>query len=331
MNRRRLAQILVSATLVGLLIKLGGGIHIVDALNGTRLELIVLALMALTATRFLAVWRWQILLRAFGVAASPWRLVQVIFVSGFLGTFLPSTIGADVLNTLALARHVGGAASSASLLILDRLLGLVAVFLTALVAALLLLAWPVLGLEPAWVHATLLGCVLALSLLGLVLHPGSGRLLARAAARVPWRWLTQLLERFHQAHGMVGRRASVGLSVVTVAIVSQFASALAFFWLGQALALPITFVSCAIALPVFYVLAMLPVSLGGIGIEEGVLAGLVMASGGTVHQGAALALLYRVTWTTTLLPGAVLFALGGFARRSKRELSGRTVEMGRVL
>ena len=61
------------------------------------------------------------------------------------------------------------------------------------------------------------------------------------------------------------------------------------------------------AVPLAFVAASVPISLGGLGVREGVLAGLMMAAGVDKHGAVALAVLFLAVLWVSVLPGLLLF------------------------
>ena len=79
-------------------------------------------------------WRWIILLRALETPAPPplGDILRIFFVSSFVGTFLPS-VGGDVYRAYSLAKHDVSGAQAAASVAMDRLLGVLSLFLVAAV------------------------------------------------------------------------------------------------------------------------------------------------------------------------------------------------------
>ena len=99
--------------------------------------LYLLAAICLTfLDRLLSGWKWLMLLRARqpGMEAGP--VMQVFFVSTFLGYFLPSSIGGDAIRIFSLSRLNRDLAGSTSSVVLDRAFGTLGLLGIAAVALL---------------------------------------------------------------------------------------------------------------------------------------------------------------------------------------------------
>jgi len=74
-----------------------------------------------------------------------------------------------------------------------------------------------------------------------------------------------------------------------------------------------------IVVPLVNVLVLVPISLGGLGIQEGAYTYFLMKMGLSMQEGFAIALILRVLITLACLPGGLFYALEGFSiKRLKR-------------
>ena len=95
---------------------------------------IVLALVLYMAAILTNTLKWGILLRAQGVEA-PWSvLVRSTFVGLFFNNVLPAAVGGDVMRGYELTRYTRRGADAAVSIIVDRIIGLIALTGTAIVS-----------------------------------------------------------------------------------------------------------------------------------------------------------------------------------------------------
>lgn len=234
----------------------------------------------------LQIWRWQQLIRAQGFAV-PAREVQVASWAGFFyNSFLPGGIAGDAVRFTLLRRHAPDRKTAAAAgLLADRLIGL---------AALLGLAALMLGLHLAQNgggrdHRLLLGSFLVL-LVGTLL--GAAILRRRA-------WWTPLASRLLGAErtGILveaiaplshGRVALPALLISLLVWLVDFAS----LWLlARSVGLAAGFLGLSAAAAAAYVVAALPISIGGHGLREGTLVAMLALLGIGTGQSAQVALL----------------------------------------
>ena len=65
-------------------------------------------------------------------AAAPRDVIRVFFVSTFVGTFLPASVGGDAVRAFSLSRHDVPAAPAVASVVMDRALGVVSILLLGL-------------------------------------------------------------------------------------------------------------------------------------------------------------------------------------------------------
>jgi len=252
--------------------------------------------------------------------------MRIFFVSTFLGTFLPASVGGDAVRAIQLSRlRVPGAEAVASVVV-DRLLGTLSVLVMG-VAGL----WAVRHLlHPEGLFVIASALVIAVG--GALLLLFDSRVLAALL-----RWVTQ--GRFARVERVVGKLLSAireygshrrALAVVLLASVAvQVLRTLQAWCLGMALGIP-TGVSWYFAFIPIVVMAMsLPVSVMGLGTSQlsfQLLFGLV---GVNKPDALALSVLFLALGVVGNLPGGWLFMwrawrpelpdpLGGTADRTDR-------------
>ena len=178
--RSRLVTLLKIAVTVGGLIFILTQIDLGDAvaqLLRADLRWAAAALLLVMSSLVLRAYRWLLLLRGLGVNLPFARLVRLYFTGHFFNAFLPTGFGGDVVRILEVARHVPGDVAAGTVL-LDRLTGLLMLFVLALVA---------LPFRPESFPPQQAAVVLAVALVGLLAGAAllDGRLLRSAGRFLP--------------------------------------------------------------------------------------------------------------------------------------------------
>jgi uncharacterized membrane protein YbhN (UPF0104 family) len=267
----------------------------------------LVALALLVAGLVLSAWRWMILLRAAGVRAGFGRCAHLYFVGYFFNTLLPTSVGGDVVRAWGLRdcaplEIIGGS------ILVERLLGfacLLALGITGSFAAEALapLRAPLVGVGVVFLLA-----VLALLLVRWPTPDGGGGRVRRIAGRV------SRLARETRAFGFHGGALSAAL-------------ALSFVW--QALLIVVNGVLCrgmegkcpwaslVVLVPVVQTLAMIPISVGGIGVREIGYAEFFRVTGQDPAEGAALGLAWLGASSALALLGGALHLIRPSAGRAR--------------
>lgn len=305
----------VLTILVRLAVTLGGLAYILNhiawqavvrSLAQANIAWLALAAGLVTASLAWRTVRWQVLLQGLGVETPYSRLLRLYFIGNFFNSFLPSGFGGDVVRAVE-AWQAMPADVAAGTVIMDRLSGLMMLFVMALAA----LPWRPAGL-PQQVTLTL-----------LIL--GSGGLLGSALL---WRghWLQRAVDTMAgwsiPGLSLVLRRTlqpllraiqSCGSPAVARALGVSFVFNLmlvGWWWCAaRALGLSINAGYLLLATPLLS-LALLAPSISGLGVRESLAPLLLMGAGISAESAVALSLTEFVLLRLVSLLGAPVYLWG---------------------
>ena len=293
--RAAVSLIVLAGLLAGLDLRAVG-----DALASASVGFLVAAVLADAAARALMIGRWSILLRAGGAPVSLGSTARIFLIASFMGTALPS-VGADVVRAYALSRrNVGGRAAAASVVI-DRLLGVSALLMLGIVG--LALGTPEADVPYARLLAGLCFAV-AVLLLGAL---WADRI---AAAVAPWFASPVSLSRWTLATaGEIARYRKGGAicAVFGLSLVVQWLRITEVFLLGAGLGLDVGFGYYLVFMPIGWVFLMLPISIAGLGLPQGVIIWLLRPAGVPDATSFALSTLLVALGLFGTLPGLYLY------------------------
>ncbi len=256
----------------------------------------------------LSAWRWQRVLSVLEVRTRLSNLVSHYLAGQFVGNFLPSTIGGDVLRVSRLSASSPGTAPFASV-VLERLTGWLVLPLLTLAGLLLSPSLLHLGAPSRLALGLSLG-TLAL-LVGLLTVAGSRRLAGRFATNEGW---TRFIGAVHLGVDSLRRRPGEAVGVLAVATIYQLSTVGAVYLATRALGLHLPPTAILAFAPVVAIAQVLPLSLNGLGVREGAFVLFLGPLGVGTGQAVAVGLLvYAMTLVVSLL-GAPAFAVGGRRR-----------------
>lgn len=253
----------------------------------------------------LSAWRWQRVLAVFDERVGLPSLVSHYLAGQFVGNFLPSTIGGDVLRVARLTPSVRSSATSFASVVLERMTGWVVLPVLTLVGLALNPGLFQFGVAPRLA----LGLALAtLSLLVLLLiAAGSRHLGGRFTSHEGWR---RFIGGLHQGVDNLRRHPRGSAGVIVAAAVYQLSMVLTVFIATRAAGLDIGPTAVLAFAPAVLVAQVLPFSLNGIGLREGAFVLFLGPLGVATTQAVAVGLLvYGMTLVVSLL-GAPAFAVG---------------------
>ena len=263
----------------------------------------------------LTVIRWRGLLRAQGGDAGYGVLIRSFLVGQFFNNLLPSTIGGDAVRAYDTSRFGVSKGAAVTTILVDRLLGLLALGVFALVSA-TLLARPAIS-TPVLAAALVVAAAVAGAAAWVILAPPDlvvaliGRLPVafRRRLQIFARQLGDALVRFHRDPWAVVRG-------FLVSVVLQIAAITFYAVLGASLGFEVPYTAWFLIVPVAVLAMLAPVSVNAIGVREGIFA-FLLASYGVGKAGAvAFAwLAYTSVALQAVLGGALYLAR---ARRGDR-------------
>ena len=266
---------------------------------------VVLALVAVD--RALMVLRWVLLLRASGVAVPAPEAARIFLVSSFVGSFLPAGGGAAPPRTYGLTPYTRGSEALASVAV-DRLLGVFSLVAMSLAG---LVAWaPAQGGD--WRVAAAAGVLTA------------------AGISVFWadrivRWLlptrhhegpvARVLLRTSDAVSRYRNRRGALVHVMAWSILVQFLRITQTWILALGLGLTVPFAYLLLVMPVGLLMLLVPISVSGFGLPQGVMVWLLRPAGVPDPLSFALSTLIILLGLPANLPGLALWLS---ARKSSR-------------
>jgi uncharacterized membrane protein YbhN (UPF0104 family) len=277
-----------------------------------------LALLLMVISLLVRAYRWYLLLQGLGATIRFSRLVELYFVGNFFNIFLPSGFGGDVVRVFEAAQNVP-TDIAAGTVIVDRLTGLLMLFVMSLVA---------LPFRAEAFPTALMWQITAVSIVGLI----GGLLLLDGRLIQSWgRWLpgklsvtdpTKPLAKLLLAVQGCGRRAILGAAAISLC----FNLMLCAWWLfaGKALGFDIPYSHYLLVIPILCVTQLVP-SIGGLGVRETVAPILFAPVGLTFSQAATFSFLVFVLLRISGLFGAPVY-IASLLRKRNREQEAMAIE-----
>ncbi|MBU6449182.1 MAG: flippase-like domain-containing protein [Rhodospirillales bacterium] len=251
--------------------------------------------------------RWWLVCKAIGCRARLGNLVRVFWAGMAMNQIMPAAMS-DGLRVLLLVRRGYGAGEAASTIVLERaamifaLLGMVVVT-TPLIGATVTRGFP------KWIPLAMLGAgTVGFSAL-LFADRNWGR-------RGTWRIIAVIAAlSTHIRRILTSRQGGV---LLISCLVSNLNFVAAGILLGIALGLAVPPLEWLVAIPLVVVVTVLPISIGGWGMREGLLVALLGAASVPVAQALTFSILFGALSAASSLPG-LAFLWAGRATGAKNE------------
>jgi uncharacterized membrane protein YbhN (UPF0104 family) len=254
-------------------------------------------------------WRWRLLLQVQRIYLSIRTLVGSYLVASFLGNFLPSNIGGDVVRIRDTARAAGSKTLATTVILMDRGIGLMGLTLLAALGA--TVATATSPMPPAWLWAVFL--VGAAAAAPAVLAPaGFGRLLQPLTIVHP-EWVGTRLNTLTAALGRFRDRPGALAACFGGAVLVQSILVLYYLAVAVALDLEVGVWHLAVIVPISFVVQMLPISVNGFGVREATFSFYFARLGLPLESAVLLSLVATAVIMAFSLTGAAVYVVRGRA------------------
>ncbi len=257
-------------------------------------------------------WQWGRFLAAMGLTISARKIQELYWVGLFFNNFMPGNVGGDVVKVLDLSREQQDPVASTTATLADRITGLSGLAFLALMAAIRL--WERVPLRPLgepiiWGSSIFLACGL------LFLNDGLLRMVRRVVERLGLMPRSGYKARILDQLRLLRRQRGLLLRLFAFSLLVQGLRVGVHYLLG----LSLLGASCPSLMDFFLVIPplafalTLPVTVGGLGLREGLAMPLFLPLGVSGEGAVAVEFLAYLLMLALSLMGGLLFLL----RRSR--------------
>jgi glycosyltransferase 2 family protein len=282
--------------------------EVLAALAHADWRLIAVAVLLVIVDRALMAYRWVVLLCIIDPAERPRmsEVMRIFFVSTFVGTFLPASVGGDAVRAFSMTQlHVRGRDAIASVF-LDRMLGVASILL---MAALGLVLAQDLAANRTIVAALVLATAICAATLLLIFSPRAAAAASRILALLPQalrqtgEGILDSVRRYAAYRSQLVNVLAGSLAVQVLRIVQAY-----FLGAGLGIALPVAMYFAFV--PLILLVMLLPVTFNGIGTSQAAFVWSFAQAGVDAASAFALSVLFVALGIVGNLPGGFLYAVG---------------------
>jgi len=282
------------------------------------------AVLLVLLDRALMAYRWVALLCTVEPADRPsiGSLMRIFFVSTFVGTFLPASIGSDALRSYSVSRLRVKPADAVASVVMDRVLGIASILLAGLFG--LTLARDLAATTPVVVAlAAAAGVCVVTVLVVFVRTPEAGR--EPAKGRLPIETLRRMIGSVLDSIRKYAARPRVLLNVLGCSLAVQGLRIVQAYFLGRGLGIDLPAATYVALIPVILLVMLLPVTFNGIGTSQAAFVWFFGQAGVQAAPAFALSVLFVALGIVGNLPGALLYVGSAFSGQGS---SVRSAPMG---
>jgi len=287
----------------------------------TLKDISILLILLSAATHFYGIWitafRWQTLLKTQGVRLSLLSLSSSTLVGQFFNNFLPTSIGGDVYRAYDVSKKSNfPMSSSVSILVVERLSGIIASGVFATVA--LFLGFTAIG-GKSIVIPIIIFLAVSIFIFFLILNPNILGL-HKLAKKI--KFLQKILDKLSNVYNTFLSFKNYKWALVKVIFYSltlQFAVIINYWLASRSLGITLDLEVFIFIVPVVSIISMLPISLGGIGVREGSLVFLMVSLGAQNEKAAMCSLLLLAMLLAVGIIGGIVYAIRPFLAKKERD------------
>ncbi len=307
---RKLFRLVVGFAILALILRLVD----VRELARTLLALdpkMVLALIAIAmVSRVLRAFKWNLLLRARDIRISYGQAIRLSLVSHFVGAWTPGNLGGDAYRVVAL-RKFGKTNVVLATVLIERYAGLLTVCLFVLLT--LPITIPYLLARSPLLVGVIVGMIAIVALaLPLLFSPKVARQISLRLPAISKSDLGRKLRDFYRTL-LQYREHPLTLAAFALLTISEVLSYFVMNYLSaRALGMDVSLLFFLCAMPVVHLLLRIPISVQGLGVQEGcfVFALALHGIAAPETKGVAVSLVQRaVEWLMAIAPGGLLLWL----------------------
>jgi uncharacterized protein (TIRG00374 family) len=325
--KRRIPLILSAILLIVLIIWIDPQ-RLIPIVASADIALIAGALALAVFNRVFMALKWNLLLRVRGLRIGWWEAIRSYYVSTFVGLFLPPTVGSDVARTLMVERGNVSRAEIAASIVVERLVGLLALLVFGLIACVFFVA--MLGSETLPVGRLFPVAAGTIVVTGALFVFSFTSIFSQFVSRVvPWtarvplvRKFSPKIQRLYDAYREYRGHPLALLSFFLLTCLENALPIVRAWIVARALHVEVPLTLFLMVVPIELLLIRLPVTFDGFGVREGLFAYFLSTFAGVDKAVAfSVGLANHLLFLVALIPGGVMWALkknksaGGSLRR----------------
>jgi len=279
---------------------------VVATLRSARWQELIAAGALLCLSNVMGAWQWRHLLETAGIRIPFVKVLAYYHVGLFFNNFLPANIGGDIARVMDASRYAETRAAALSSVVLDRIIGTLALASLALVTTLPAIDRFHFGV----LYLALVGFfVVSVAMLWAVLHPRVLPSFGNVLPRIGLGALEAHLEELGHRFAAYRSRGRLFTGVFALATLIQLARVLVHVLVARSLGINLPISYFFLFVPLLAVIVSMPISFNGIGVREG--AGIVLFGLVGVDRAHAFAMqlaTYLVAVAVSLLGALVILA-----------------------
>ncbi|MFH1287126.1 MAG: lysylphosphatidylglycerol synthase transmembrane domain-containing protein [bacterium] len=228
-----------------------------------------LAFICQLSVAFIGAYRWQTLLQGRGIKVSFGKLLEFGFIGQFFNSFLPGSSGGDFVKMYKVVTHSKDKVYAGISVLAEKVIGFYSISIFVIIAGVFSF-----GLLPERLLWTIF-LIIIFAFLGLfvfiyfktciIKFLGASGNQENILAKIK-----QYVVTFYEALHFFITHREILLKIIVISLLMQFLSIISCYFIARSVGLCINVFYFFIFIPIVFLITVIPISLSGIGVREGV-------------------------------------------------------------
>jgi len=307
-----------------------------DLIAEADLRYVVIAFVVGLVDRVLMAYKWNILLRAKQIGISLWESTTTYLAASFLGLFLPATVGGDALRSYAVSKKGYPLSDVLSTVVVERLLGIVALILFGMGAIVLsVVTLQEQFFDDIWIAFWLMAALLIVmvGVMMMAMTNWFANLFSAAMERLSQAKygakVADILSDLYKAYASFRHNRGALAAFLGLSMLENCFPILWTYLMALALNIPVPTLYFFILVPIALIVHRLPLPTpDGWGFAELPYIGMLSLIGIPAAQGFLLGVATHLLTVAIILPGGIFYLTSGLRAREKELARGVALKDG---
>jgi uncharacterized protein (TIRG00374 family) len=275
---------------------------VISSIKNASIWLLIVASMLNIIERFEMTYKWNLLIRIRKIIVPFWRLFWINSIGSFLGLFLPSSLGTDVVRGYYLVKNNSEKSVSISSVFVDRVLGMFSLLLLGVISV--FFAGELLDKFNIRSYVVII-FIITLIVFYLFQRNESKAILQGILAKIKHKKIIENGLKLHDSILEYKKYPKTLWLSFLITILVQVTRVLTYYCIALAFNIQISVVYFFLFVPLIMLVIMIPISIGGLGVREGTFVAFFRLVGMSINNAVLISFLnsFLDTLNTLILGG----------------------------
>jgi glycosyltransferase 2 family protein len=271
-------------------------------LKSANIFLLIVASLLNIIERFEMTYKWNLLIRVRNMIVKFGRLFWINSIGSFLGLFLPSSLGTDVVRGYYLVKNNSEKSVSISSVFVDRVLGMFSLLLLGVVAV--FFAGDLISKYNIQTYIIIV-FLLAVAVFYLFQKEQSAIILEKLLKKIKHKKIIENGLKLHSSILEYKKYPKTLLISFFITLLVQVTRVLTYYFVALSFNIQISIIYYFLFVPIIMIIIMIPISIGGLGVKEGTFVAFFTLVGMSINDAVMISFInsFLDTLNTLILGG----------------------------